>query len=44
MDLPWCDCFMSFQEKIQALSQAGTDKLHIICDFDRTLTDFRKGG
>lgn len=35
---------MSFQEKIQALSQAGTDKLHIICDFDRTLTDFRKGG
>ena len=32
------------QAKIQAIRSAGVDQLHVICDFDRTLTTFTKGG
>jgi len=35
---------MNFEEKIEALKAGGLDKLHVICDFDRTMTTFAKGG
>lgn len=35
---------MILEEKIEALRAAGLEKLHVICDFDRTMTIFAKGG
>jgi cytosolic 5'-nucleotidase 3 len=34
----------TLKEKIEALRVAGIENLHIICDFDRTLTSLKKGG
>jgi len=35
---------MNCQEKIEAIKKDGLEKLHVICDFDRTMTTFEKGG